>query len=153
MWFKPEYYILGTSKKIQKVKPMTETKERHRALIGIRDDIISKLQKQAPELASQLNVILGLIDEYTPVNGNEVVQPVKADDRQQIIFKLLRPVQVVKKLFKDNPDKIFTPPELRDQLQHLKNSGGLIHRGKNMLTTTHTTLRLLQEQNYIELIV
>ena len=132
---------------------MTEINERHKALIGIKDDIISKLQKQVPELASQLKVILGLIDEYTPVNGNEVVQPVKVDDRQQNIFTKIKPVQAVKKLFKENPDKKFTPPELRDSLKELKERGGLQHKGKNILTTTHTTLRVLQDQNYIERIV
>ena len=132
---------------------MTELKERYKALVGIRDDILSKLQKQVPELASQLEVILGLIDEYTPINRSENAQPVKVDEGQQRLFKKIKPVQAVKKLFKENPDKKFTPPELRDCLKELKERGGLQHKGKNILTTTHTTLRLLQDQNYIERIV
>ena len=61
-----------------------------------------------------------------------------------------RPVPIVRQLFKDNPDKEFSPPEVRDVLQALKDKGELVSTSPETLRTAHSALRSLNRQKFIE---
>ena len=129
--------------------------EKYKALISLRDDLIKKIE---PTLALQLKIVNDLIEAET----QKTIRADKSDKITEKVInlfsdstvspngKILKPVQAIKRLFKDNPTKAFKPTELRDYLQGLKNSGKLEHKGSSILTTTHTVIRGLKKQNLIE---
>jgi len=135
---------------------MNSTKEEYEVLIKIRKDLISKIKKRNIPEASQLESILELIDEYSPYKSNGDTQIILKDENPVEKSNLnrsdipLKPSFALKNLFKSNPDKSFSPPELRNFLKELKDKGKLNHRGKDLLGTTHTTIKVLIEHNIIE---
>jgi hypothetical protein len=153
------YYVRATKKHIGET--MENKAEVIRALYKVRDDIISKLEQVAPQLINQFKSVLQLIDDYSQEpkiiieKGTQApITKIVVDESISVpIDKALKPVQALKKVFINYPDRIFTPPELRDFLLKLKSEGNLYHQGKNILVTTHTAIRLLKTQGFIEAVV
>lgn len=109
-----------------------------KALNKVRDDIISRLEKYDRQLTNQLKSVLQLIDDYSQEPKNIIEKGTQAPITK-IIFdepiniltdKTLKPVQALKKVFINYPDRIFTPPELRDFLLELKSRANFSIKGK-----------------------
>jgi len=130
--------------------------EKTKTLLGISKDLIQgNPDKIESSLALKLLAVLTLLDESSPaplVRKQVITEKLLADNIVDESEQKLKPVQAVRKLFNENPNKIFSPPGIRDHLKKLKEGHELEHRGKSLLITAHTTLRVLLKQKEIEFI-
>ncbi len=128
------------------------------ALLTVRDKLIGEFEHYDMKLTSQLRSIIELIDAYTPKSD------IEKKDKQSDLFeekklafekpttnrRKLKAVQAAKKLFVENPNQEVSPPDLRDLLKELRESGELANKGKNLLVTSHTAIRVLLKQKFVE---
>ena len=64
--------------------------------------------------------------------------------------KTLKPTRIIRKVFDENPDRTFSPPEIRDLIQDYIDKGLTVVKGKKLLVTAHTIIRVLMKQGFIE---
>lgn len=128
------------------------------ALLTVRDKLIGEFEHYDIKLTSQLRSIIELIDAYTP--KSDIEKKDKQSDlfeEKNLVFekpttnrRKLKAVQAAKKLFIENPNREVSPPDLRDLLKELRESGELANKGKNLLVTSHTAIRVLLKQKFVE---
>ena len=127
--------------------------EEYKSLIGLRDSLLAKLEKNNPKVIRRLITVLDWIEE-SRLNNTVVVEKKESSNNVDLFAiqpgKQLKPVEAAEKLFRNNPDDELTPPQLRNYLKQLKEHGELNHKGKNMLTTAHTVLKVLVKKGFVE---
>lgn len=131
---------------------MDDKKQVYQALLEETDQLITKVEKYDGELATELKIVLRMMQRYIP--QNELQSQTDSNISESISkvaeSKMVKPSQVFRKVFKDNPKKEYSPRELRDILTEVKKRGELITRSKDLLVTTHTILRILTKKKFIE---
>lgn len=131
---------------------MEDKRQIYQALLKETDQLISKVEKYDGELATEIRVILRMMQRYIPQNdlNPETERKISESISKVAEAKLIRPSQLIRKVFKENPYTEYSPGQLRDILKEVKKRGELVIRGKNLLVTTHTVIRMLRKNNFIE---
>ena len=106
--------------------------------------MLAKVGQYDKELAVELRILLRMIERYVPKIGDTEL-PISKDESTDLI----KPTPVIKKVFRENPDKQFSPGELRDMLKRLRQQKRLIVKSKDLLVTTHTVVRALLKQEFV----
>lgn len=139
-------------------------KNHYNNLVQERDRVLAELAIRNPELSGELKVILRLMekfntsDDVTITKENISATPSKLQvvgevDIEKINKVVVKPTRLIKMVFAENPDKTFSPPEIRDWILKFVAEGLTVVKGKRILTTAHTIIIGLLKQNYIEKIV
>lgn len=58
--------------------------------------------------------------------------------------------EVIKKMFDEDPQKDWTPPALRDELQKMRTKGLLKSKAKKLLSSVHLPLQRLVRNEYVK---
>jgi hypothetical protein len=95
----------------------------------------------------ELKVLVRLIEKHK-TNGIEQPKEKVISSSDSVVGKSL--VQVVRSLFRDNPDKEFSPGNVRDYLQPLIEQGKLKSETDEVIRIAHRTLRSLIRQNFVD---
>lgn len=113
----------------------------------IREELrnMAKLQEKVVKLVNQQELIQSMIDRIT--SSEEASQLFKA------IGKPKRPIKAIFELFRENPDKKYSPPDLRDELEYLKKQNLLLSDANNLLFVVHSCLRGLLKSGFIMKVV
>ena len=106
------------------------TRERERILLDIQ------------KLKSELEVIQRLLAKRVSSESDLMTD-------SYIMKQQRRPLQAIKKIFSDSPKKDFTPGQLRDELQRLRDNKSLKSNASNLLSVTHSALKSLVKKNLI----
>lgn len=111
-----------------------------------------RIEQKDPSLAGEIRLLSKLFDE---IRLSETIN--KAEERQITGNKAhktkagtQKPVQIFKELFSNSPDKQFDPAELRDVLKEKQSRNELLTNSNDLLSLTHTVLRVLSKSRYIE---
>lgn len=131
---------------------MEEKRQIYQALLGETEQLIAKVEKYDGELATELRIVLRMMQRYIPQNGlsHQADKNLSNSINTVSESKMVKPSQVFRKVFKENPYKEYSPAQLRDILKEVKKRGELIIRSNNLLVTTHTILRILTKKKFIE---
>lgn len=130
---------------------MDDKKQVYQALLEEADQLTTRVAKYDGVLATELKIVLRMMQRYIPQNGvdSQTNKNISESITKVEESKLVKPSQVLRRIFKENPDKEYSPAQLRDILSEVKRRGELIMRSKNLLVTTHTILRILTKKKFI----
>lgn len=122
-----------------------------------RDKLIKQFAKYDQESAIELKVLLRMIDKLIIQNGTSTKDEQKVVGTGTVsnvpITKRTRAVPIVKRIFAENQDTIYSPPDIRDVLQAYKNRGELMAKSQNTLSTAHSAIRVLVRQGFINRVI
>lgn len=100
-----------------------------------------RIEIQINKLKNQLDLIQSMVSRFTT---NE-----ETGNLFKTIEKPRRPIKAILQLMRDNPDKKYTPTQLRDELEYLKKQSLLLSDAGNLLYVVHSCLRGLLKSNFI----
>ena len=118
--------------------------DRRRFLMGK----VMALQRDLGVAQEQLAAVDTLLKDTQlplPISSKGTNEPILDSDHS-----VVGPVSAIIDLFRSHESRVWTPPELRDQLQRLKDEGKLLSNSENFLGTVHTVLKPLLKRKAIE---
>ena len=108
---------------------------------------VKALQRDLGVAQEQLAAVDTLLkDTQLPlsISSNGTNEPILDSDHS------VGPVDAITDLFRSHESRAWTPPELRDQLQRLKDEGKLLSNSENFLGSVHAVLKPLLKNKTIE---
>ena len=114
---------------------------------GILMGKVKALQRDLGVTQEQLAAVDTLLKDTQlplPISSKGTNEPILDSDHS------VGPVDAIIDLFRSHESRAWTPPELRDQLQRLKDEGKLLSNSENLLGSVHTVLKPLLKKKAIE---
>lgn len=143
-----------------------DDKQYYTDLAQERDRILDELAKENPHLSGELKVVLRLMDKFNKNNISGTLKNTVETKESSFVLpsekpvghsikvkRIVKPTQLIKKVFAENPNKTFSPPEIRDLILKFIEDGLTYVKGRKLLVTSHTILKGLVNQNYIDKII
>ena len=123
-------------------------------LISMRTRIVQEIQELQEELNKrkqieiQINKLKNQL-EFIQSMVNRFVTKEETESLFRTMEKPKRPIKAIMELMRENPDKKYTPTQLRDELEYLKKQNLLLSDAKNLLFVVHSCLRGLLRASFI----
>lgn len=112
---------------------MGDIKDISETLKGLKKQIVEQIES----LKADLEAVERLLKKHSLKEDGQL--PLFDDNTSN---EAMKPTEALLKIFNDNPNKSWTPSELRDEFVKLKERNLLLTESKSLLSAIHTILQM-----------